>query len=569
METNVLLNNTRRTILIVDDEEINRELLGYLFESQYNVLYAEDGVEALEILKEKQGMISIVLLDINMPRMTGIELLQIMREDGEMSQIPVVVLTSDKESELKTLQIGAMDFIKKPYDRPEIIIARVQRLIEFVEDKKIIRDVERDTLTNLYTGRIFYEYGALLMKRNPMEHYDVLVLNLDHFRMINELYGKVFGDRLLCVLADEIRETAEQNGGIACRSNADVFFVLMRHLENYEPVYRKLMGKLAEMRLKQNLRARIRMGVYPDVNLETHSLEWYADAAKSACNSVRSDYYSGIAVYDEDMHSRELYQERLIADMDQGIREKQFKVYFQPKYEVQNGEPRLTSAEALIRWVHPELGFISPGAFIPLFEKNGLIMKLDEYVFRETAAYIRQWRSQYGWAPPVSVNLSRMDFYDPHLKDWMVGIVKENGIDVKDMMVEVTESALSNEEDRMLNLIRELRDAGFMIEMDDFGSGYSSLNMLCIMPVDALKIDMKFVRNIVSSKNGYRIVELVVEMARALSVPTIVEGVEDADQYELVKQAGCDIVQGYYFARPMDADSYSVLLKENTKQEDL
>ena len=223
--------------------------------------------------------------------------------------------------------------------------------------------------------------------------------------------------------------------------------------------------------------------------------------------------------------------------------------------------PKLYSAEALVRWIHPELGFISPGEFIPLFEENGLILKLDDYVWQEAAAQIRRWREKFGVELPVSVNLSRTDFYDAHLRERLLGIVAGAGISVRDFVLEVTESAYSQDVERMVALIGDLRGEGFQIEMDDFGSGYSSLNMLCMMPLDAIKIDMKFVRNIMDSKSGYRMVELVVEMARSLRVPAIVEGVEDEAQYRLMKQAGCDVVQGYYFSRPVDADAFEELIR--------
>ena len=190
---------------------------------------------------------------------------------------------------------------------------------------------------------------------------------------------------------------------------------------------------------------------------------------------------------------------------------------------------------------------------------------------RAVAAQLRDWQERLGMRLPVSVNLSRMDFFDQHLKERLLAIVAENGITVGDIVLEVTESAYSQNMDQMLPTVNELREAGFQIEMDDFGAGYSSLNMLCIMPIDAIKIDMKFVGNIMRSGAGYRMVELVIEMARSLNIPAIVEGVEDEDQYRLVKQAGCDVVQGYYFSRPVDAGRFEALLaadREETVQED-
>ncbi len=568
MNTDALIRSSRRTVLVVEDEQINRELLGFILSASYEVLYAENGAQALEILRASAAQISMVLLDINMPVMNGIELLKILGKDEHLSQVPVIVLTSDKDAEVETLRLGALDFIMKPYDMPEIILARVQRLIEFVEDRQIISDVERDELTQLYTRGFFFEYCRRLQTTDPRRRRDMLALDIDHFRLVNEVYGKGFGDEVLRAVADGIRAELEGGTGIACRSDADLFYLFADHQED-EQAYADLCERVASriQALSAQTNIRLRLGVYRDVD-ENRGIEWFCDAARSACGSIRGNFAKSYWIYDDALHEKELYNERLIAEMDEAIRQKQFKVYYQPKYDLRGAKPVLYSAEALVRWVHPELGFISPGAFIPLFEANGLITKLDDYVWREVAVQIRQWRERYGVELPISVNLSRMDFFDTKLKDRLLRLVTENDVSVQSFMLEVTESAYSQNMEQMLRTVTELREAGFPIEMDDFGSGYSSLNMLCVMPIDAMKIDMKFVQNIVSAGTGYRMIELVIEMARALSIPAIVEGVEDENQYQLMKRAGCDIVQGYYFSRPLDAETFEKLLAENYHRKD-
>ena len=557
MNTDALIRGTRRTVLIVEDEAVNRELLSFILRDAYEVLTAGDGVEALEVLKAHPGQVAMILLDIIMPRMNGFEFLRQRSMDETLNRIPVIVLTSDKNAELEMLKLGALDFITKPYDMPEIILARVRRIIEFVEDRQIIQDVERDELTGLYTRGFFFEYCRRLPPAPAGEGRDVVALDIDHFRLVSEVYGKGFADELLCAVAEGIHEVVRDGFGIGCRGDDDLFYVLLNHREDYEAIYDGLMARVHALERQANVR--LRMGVYRGVEGE-RPLEWYCVAAKAACDTIRSNYTRSVVMYDDTLHQRELYNERLIADMDSAIAEGQFTVFFQPKYDIRGEKPRLYSAEALVRWIHPELGFISPGAFIPLFEENGLISKLDDYVWRRTAAQIRDWKDRLGVDLPVSVNISRMDFYDNRLKERLLAIVAENGISVKSIVLEVTESAYSQNMDQMLKTVSELREAGFLIEMDDFGSGYSSLNMLCLMPIDALKIDMKFVRNVANAGAGYRMVELVIEMARALGVPTIVEGVEDEAQFRQMKQVGCDIIQGYYFSRPVDAKHFEPML---------
>ena len=549
--TDALIRGARRTVLIVEDETVNRELMGSILPGEYDVLYAADGVEALELLADRRGRVSLILLDILMPRMNGIELLRRLGEDEALRSIPVIVLTADKASELETLRLGAVEFIAKPYDMPELILARVKRIIEFVEDRQIIQDVEHDPLTGLYTRSFFRRYGAPLMEAGG--DWDVIAVDVDHFRLVNEVYGKAFADKVLVAVAQGIQDFAREGGGLGCRSDADLFFLLTPHRDDHQAMYNRLMERLRRLGRLNNIR--LRMGVYR-VTEPSRGCRWCCDAAKAACDTLRNNYAQGVMVYDGALHERELYNERLIADIDAALSEGQFVVYYQPKYDIRGDVPRLYSAEALVRWAHPELGFISPGAFIPLFEKNGLIARLDDYVWRKAAAQIRDWRDRLGVDMRVSVNLSRMDFFNPHLVQRLKGIVAENGIPTQSLVLEVTESAYSENMEQMLKTVGELREAGFMIEMDDFGSGYSSLNMLCVMPIDALKIDMKFVRNIEKAGASYRMLELVVEMARALKVPAIVEGVEDEAQYKLMKRVGCDVIQGYYFSRPVDAASF-------------
>ena len=563
MNTDEIVRRSKRTVLIVEDELVNQQLLGFILRGSYNVIFAKNGQEAIDILHSGEYRVSMILLDILMPVMDGITFLRLAAEDERIRSIPIIVLTSDNEMELEAFQLGAMDFIKKPYDMPDIILARVRRIIEFVEDREIIKDVEHDPLTRLYNRSFFFEYTRRLMDSEKDRSFDMLAVDVDRFRIANEVYGRAFGDQVLCALADGIREILQEQMGIGCRADADLFYILLEHGTDLNDILERIRSCVRDGEHQSILR--IRMGAYCQIGAE-HPVSWYAEAAGSACDSIRGNYQTDVMVYDEALHQRELMNERLIADVDTAIEERQFIVYFQPKYAVQGDRPVLVSAEALVRWIHPELGFVSPGAFIPLFEENGLISKVDNYVWREAARQLCVWKKQYGLNLQVSVNVSRKDLFNGSLCDQLKDIVSENGLKVDDLVLEVTESAYSQDTAQMLQAVKSLRDAGFRIEMDDFGSGYSSLNMLCLMPIDALKIDMKFVRNIVSSKTGYRIVELVVEMARALNVPTIVEGVEDQEQYELVRRVGCDVVQGYYFSKPVDAAGFEKLIEKEMEQ---
>ncbi len=543
-----------RKVLIVDDEEINREILGNIIESEYKVAFAKDGKEALEIIHDKKSAISLVLLDLLMPKVSGFEVIKEMKEEGLLSEIPVIVLTSEKDSEIESLKLGAADFLTKPYERPEVILARVRHSIEFFENSKIINATEFDKLTNLYTPEFFFEYAALFDQRNPNQVMDAVVINFTRFHLLNQLKGRAFGDQILTAIASGIRNLLLKTGGLAGRKDADTFFLYIPHIENYKIIIEKINEKLSSL-LKAS-ETRLRLGVYTDTD-RSYPLLLRFDHAVQACNSIRSKAGEEICIYDKIMEEREVFNAHLLEDFETAIEQKQFKVQYQPKFNITGDRAKLCSAEALVRWIHPELGFVRPDLFIPLFEENGLVTKLDRYVWEESAKQIALWKKELGMTIPVSVNVSRIDIAAPDMTDFITKIVKENGLEAKDYMLEITESAYTEDSKHIIDVVENLRSLGHKIEMDDFGSGYSSLNMLTSMPIDALKMDKAFIRNIKPGNKEMELVNLVLKIAQTLGVPVIAEGVETEEECKLLKEAGCDIIQGYYFSKPLMPEDFS------------
>ena len=214
-----------RKILIVDDEFIEREMLGNMLDSFYEVVYAEDGEEALEIIKKEKFKLSLIILDLHMPKLDGYGLLEILHSNAELRRIPVIVLTSEKEAEVKSLKLGASDFITKPYEVPEVIQARVMHSIELAERSVIIHETERDELTGLFHREFFFEYGRMLDEQNENAPMDAVVIDVNRFHIINELYGREFGDSVLKTLGESIHRFVNKNGGLACRSESNCFYV--------------------------------------------------------------------------------------------------------------------------------------------------------------------------------------------------------------------------------------------------------------------------------------------------------------------------------------------------------
>lgn len=549
--------NRKKPVLIVEDDFVNRELLNAYLQQDYEILCAETAEEALRIIHGNSETLSLVLLDLNLPGMKGLDLLREIKKDIDLSRIPVIVLTSDTESEVDSLNAGASDFIPKPYPRHEIILARVRRSIELSENKDLIRWTERDQLTGLYNREYFYRYAEIYDTFHQDEATDALVLDVSHFRVMNERFGRAYADEVLIRIGAELYKFVRSNGGIACRREADTFQVYCPHMTDYAPLSQQVTAAASG---EDKVRVHIRIGVYPQVD-KTIDMELRFDHAKSAADSLRNSFSESVAMYDESLRAVEAFTERLLDDFRTALAQKQFAVYFQPKYGIRSPKPVLCGAEALVRWQHPELGMIPPGRFIPLFESNGLIRELDHYVWREAAAQIGDWRKRLGCSAPVSVNVSRIDMMDPDLADTFCRLVEENGLSFDDLHLEITESAYTEDSEEIIRVVSGLRARGFKIEMDDFGAGYSSLNMITKLPIDALKLDMMFIRTAFHETGNTGILKIMLDISRYLSVPMIAEGVETEEQMLTLQGLGCDIVQGYYFARPMPAKDFEAYLK--------
>jgi len=554
------LSGERRTILIVEDEMVNRELLKLVLKDDYDLEFAETGKEALEKIGSEGTDLSLVLLDLNLPDMSGTDILKDMQETDSQRAIPVIVLTADRDAEVSSLDIGASDFITKPYPRPEVIRARVRKTIELSEDRIIIGQTEYDHLTGLYNREFFYHFADQFDTRHGDIQTDAIVLNINHFHLINERYGREYADDVLRHIGERIKEITEDDEGIACRREADTFFIYCKHRTDYTEILERVSEGAAGADRQRSI-VRVRMGVYPKVD-KSLDIERRFDRAKSAADTVKSTFTKAVAIYDDALHESAIFAEQLLIDYPAAIEDKQFKIYYQPKFDVRGEEPVLCSAEALVRWDHAEFGLVNPGLFIELFEENGLIQGLDNYVWKRAAEQIRDWKDRLGVSVPVSVNVSRVDMFDPDLVSTILGIVKDAGIDKEDLMLEVTESAYTEDSDYIINMVQKLRQRGFFIEMDDFGSGYSSLNMLTNLPIDALKLDMQFVRSAFKKGKDTRMLEIVIEIAESLGVPVVAEGVETEEQMLTLKSLGCDIVQGFYFSKPVPAEQFEAFLIE-------
>ena len=560
MQKNNIINKLKRYILIVEDEFINQEILKEILKNEYEILVANNGIEALDILNTSTKPISLILLDLNMPLMDGFTVIKEIKKDDNLKNIPIIVITGDKESELDALNLGAVDFITKPFDLNEIIMARVNRSIELSEKRIIVNTAERDELTDVYNKHIFLKYVERINKYKLNDNKDMIVININHFHLYNELYGKEKGDKALIYIANILKEIALNNDGIVSRIEGNYFALYINHIDNYDELINKIINDLNDKYDIKNIT--LKLGIY-SISNNNESIDNAINRAKLVCDEISQSNTKFYNIYNDEDQKKQLFKERLIYDFKKAIDNKEFKVYFQPKISILDGKYKLSSAEALVRWIHPELGFISPGMFIPLFEENGNIKLLDQYVWNETAAKIKKWQDEFGITLPVSVNVSRADMFDESVVDIISSIVSKNNIKPEYLYLEITESAYNNETAQIIEIINKLRDKGFKIEIDDFGSGYSSLNTLATLSFDYLKLDMKFVHDMFKNDKTLKMVGIVSDIAKYLNVKLIAEGVETKEQLEKLKELKYDIIQGYYFSKPVENCEFEKLLRKD------
>lgn len=547
----------QRQILIVEDNELNRELLYEILSAEYQVLEAENGQAALDVLEQNKDSIALILLDVMMPMMDGYTFLDHIKKDPELALIPVIVMTqSDTETdEVSALVHGATDFVPKPY-RPQVILHRVASLIQLRETAAMVNQLQYDRLTGLYSMEFFCQKVREQLQESPDEDYSIVCSNIENFKFVNDAFGKQEGDRLLKDVA-EISRSMVGSTGFCGRFTAD--HILCFQKREQEQRDREHFGNYPDHPLSPLMKKVVmRWGIY-QITDRSIPVDQMCDRALLAANSIQGQYNRFFAVYDDALRSKLLREQAITDAMETALAEGQFVVYLQPKYSLL--EERLAGTEALVRWIHPEWGFMSPGEFIPLFEKNGFIPKLDQYVWEQVCRLLRDWKEQGYPLLPVSVNVSRADVYQGDLVQTLQDLIRKYDVDPAYLHLEITESAYAENPGEIIATVAALRKLGFIVEMDDFGSGYSSLSMFSQMALDVLKLDMKFVQNEAERPMDQSILNDIISMAHRMHLNVVAEGVETRSQADRLRAIGCDYVQGYFFAKPMPVEEFSELLR--------
>lgn len=558
----------QKTVLVVDDSATNRSILCDILHSDYTVIQAENGIQALTMLKKQDKKVDAIILDIIMPEMDGYEFMDIIKQDKTLSQIPVIILTekSDRDTEKKVLESGAWDFVPKPYDA-DIIKLRLKNVIARSQVsllKELNNVMNYDPLTEIYSKNKFFSASKALLKDNPDKQFAFLRLDIDRFKLINSFFGTAYGDRLLKHVAKRIRDFAKTTECCTFgRIDADVFGIFTPYQGKEETVKQIEQAVENMKKLSASYNIMIVYGVYV-VTDRSLPISFMCDRAALAAKTVKGHYMKSYAFYDDKMRLSIENEQNIINEMSDALENHEFVPYYQPKYDVKTNKP--VGAEALARWIHPTKGFISPGVFIPIFEKNGFISKLDLYIWECVCKQLKEWKDKGVPLFPVSVNVSRVNLYNPNLSKIIIELTRKYGIEPKYFNIEITESVYTDDNIMIDDITSQLRNNGFTILMDDFGSGYSSLNVLKDVQVDVLKMDMMFMFKAKYDGRAETIISSVIRMAKWLNIPVIAEGVDRAEQVEFLKSVSCDYIQGFYFSKPLPAAEYEKLISDQEEQ---
>ncbi|MGN0814922.1 MAG: EAL domain-containing protein [Candidatus Coproplasma sp.] len=543
----------KKDILVIDENKTDRETLVDILKDKYGVLQAENDEEALELLKEREG-IALILMDVKTPASGG-ALLDRIKEDKELSLIPVIVLTqgNSEEDKVNALAHGATDFVPKPY-RPQVILHRVEGIIKLRETAAMVNQLRYDRLTGIYTKEYFFEKVQERLQENPDKDYCIVCSNIENFKLFNDVYGVDAGDELLKEVAGVMRKMVG-NSGVCGRFSADRFVCLQE--TQREKADRDNFGNFSQIISPNMKKVVMRWGIY-DIRDRSLPVDQMCDRAMLAVNNIKGTYNQFFAVYDDVLRDKLLMEKAITDAMEGALARREFVFYLQPKYSLTDNS--LVGAEALVRWQHPVYGTIQPSVFIPLFERNGFISRLDRYVWEQVCVKLKEWKQKGYPLVPVSVNVSRVDIFKQDIEESFKSLIDDYGVDPSFIHLEITESAYSKNQEQIITTVNNLRNIGFDIEMDDFGSGYSSLSMLSKMKLDVLKLDMKFVRNETAKPLEHSILSDVINMAHRLNLKVVAEGVETREQMRRLQMVGCDYVQGFFLAKPMPVGQFEQLL---------
>ena len=420
---------------------------------------------------------------------------------------------------------------------------------------------EYDTLTNIPNVNRFYVDAGRMIEEDETKHFAIISFDIDKFKLINDLFGMNTGDEVLKHIADVLQMKAPESS-MYCRVHSDMFLLCVSYNRRGDLI--KLVEKLRKAIYKNEFSFDVNTtyGIYLVMDI-TIPINLMCDRATLAARTVKGNAMNFCAFYDEQYRTEILKNTEIEKDMNAAIAGKQFQMYLQPKYNLVTG--KICGAEVLSRWKHPVKGLIQPNDFIPLFERNGFILRLDEYMWEEACRTLARWRDEGRTPVPLSVNISRYHIQHNDLVGAWKHLIKKYNIPTSYLTLEITETFFYDSKD-LYDVLEQLQAMGFRLEVDDFGAGYSSLNMIRQIPVDTIKIDKDFLDKKLATDKGKIVISHTIAMAKDLKLDVVAEGVETKEHVDFLKSSSCDIAQGFFFAKPMPLEEFEKIYFENNAQ---
>ena len=592
-------NHTQRAKILVCDDDQNVRLLtrNCLEADDMDVVEAADGIEAIEVFVKERP--DFVFLDVEMPGMTGLEVCQRIRKMPQGESIPIMIVTGsdDRRSIDQGFEAGATQYKTKPVNW-SLLGRDVQYMLRASNAFNALKRQEDrlrylayyDPLTSLPNRRSFNEQLNRILKRAQRHKTNaaLLFIDLDHFKRINDSIGHARGDRLLVEIAKrltlELREDdainyftdhsaeegdVEQDSGTEiARLGGDEFTVVLSDVDrpgDIDFVAKRILNSLSEPISLQShnpvVTPSIGIAIFPQDGTDPDTLVRNADTAMYVAKAEGRACYR---FYDEDMNARAVEQLKMEEELRHAMRNDELELRYQPQVDTRTGA--VVSMEALVRWKHPKRGMVSPVEFIPVAESTGQIIELGEWVMAEVARNCLHWASMGLDGFRVGVNISPLQFNQKNLPAWIADFLKQSGLPAERLELELTESAIMNDAETNIAKLAELKSLGLELAVDDFGTGYSSLSYLKRFPIDTLKIDQSFVADL-DSPDGAAIVDAILALSKTLNLRSIAEGIEDTHQLAYLVDKGCDLLQGYYFARPIYPEEVPDMLRQNFSEQ--
>jgi diguanylate cyclase (GGDEF)-like protein len=569
-------------ILVIEDDATVRTLILKLLKVEgFDVISSENGRMGVQMAQSDAP--DLIICDVMMPESNGYEVLDQLRQDPATARIPFIFLSAkaDRTDLRQGMELGADDYLTKPFRRTELLGAIAARLTKqaaitqpYLDEMKRAAEnlsqlAYRDPLTNLPNRIVFHHrlQEAVRQAAKSQRITAVVALNLNQFKQINAHFGYAEGDALLQAFGDRLRNCDLGCESFAARLGGDEFSLLLSNISHRsvlvsaaQTLQHHLVGPYQLDGQSVRVQTSIGIALYPDDSNTPDNLLTRADTAMRYAKAQQSQvcqFYG--SEMDEDVLERQQIHARLLRALDR----QEFQVYYQPQVNLITG--RIIGVEALLRWHQADMGLVQPERFIAIAEETSLIISLGEWVLRTACKQAKAWQSLCQVPIRMSVNLSARQFRQPNLTETVAQIFQETGLNPDHLVLELTETCVMENVDATIVILQQLQQMGVHIAIDDFGTGYSSLNYLKRFPIDALKIDQSFVREVTTDPNDAAIARAIIAMAQSLQLKVIAEGVETPEQCTFLRQSGCQAMQGYFFSCPVPASEIERMLAEDVR----